>query len=199
MGVGTKQRKVYEDELDLALTFPEVFKARKGLSDNQYRDYVESLQHKIEASKRGKRSRDKGNDYERRVAKVFNKKLGTVLVRTPMSGGFHKAEDSEMKGDLVNLDPDMQFNLQPECKNHKVLRVKDWIKQAEEEAREGKIPVVVFHKHRELEHGDRGKMLESAGDYVIISLNDFVEIIDANKVLTPVKKVERKKLRRVRK
>jgi hypothetical protein len=174
----TKERDLAEQELDIALTFPDEFKSRRKLTDAQFIAHVDKLQNQIQLSKQGKRSRDKGSSYERKVAKLFNEAYGTVLVRTPLSGGFHKSKDSDMKGDLINLDPSTVFRLHLECKNHRVWRLKDWILQAQEEAR-GKIPIIIAHQHQET--GDKPI---KANDFVILQLSDFLNLVEQDKVVT---------------
>ena len=58
-----------------------------------------------EASKRGKRSKNKGSTYERKLANYFKEKLGITLTRTPQSGGFAKKfnKSEDFKGDIVCL------------------------------------------------------------------------------------------------
>lgn len=179
-------------ELDIALSYPEAYKKNNKLNDKQYLEKLEELKNRIAMSKQGKRSRNKGNSYERTIAKVFNDKYGTLLVRTPMSGGFHKKKESELKGDIINIDPDFDFKLQIECKNQASWRVKEWLTQSETEARANRIPVLIMHRHKEIIDG---KVQEKAEDYVVLKLSDFVELVDKSKVVIPKTK-QNSKLRR---
>lgn len=169
------------------MTMPEVVKSRYKLSDEEYLAEIERMRGGLQRSIRGKTARDKGNSFERRVATFMSKLLQCAIVRTPMSGGFHKDKASNMKGDLTVLTPNVDISLHVECKNHRELRIREWIKQAEEDANKGDVPIVVFHKHQKI---DSGKVVDSAGDYVIIGLEDFTRIVDGTKL------VHRRRLRR---
>lgn len=130
----------------------------------------------VDRSKLGKRSKVKGSNYERLIAKKFKEKYGLELVRTPQSGGFAKKISSkDFKGDVVLLDDTKDFKLHIEAKCQKTLSVPKWLSQAEEDCVEGKIPLVVFHKHN------------SSQDYVVLSLEDFFFLVDEEKIVSEVK------------
>ena len=99
--------------------------------------------------KRGRRSRNKGSNYERSIAKRFAEAYGVELVRTPQSGGFVKnslkAED--FRGDVVPADSTIKLALHIECKNTQKWTLPQWIKQAESDCPEGRVPAVVFDPH----------------------------------------------------
>jgi hypothetical protein len=123
--------------------------------------------------KRGKRSRNKGSSYERTIAKKFAEVYGVELVRTPQSGGFVKnslkAED--FRGDIVPADSTIKLVLHVECKNTQKWTLPQWLKQAESDCPEGKVPVVVFHQHN------------SSKDYVCLSLSDFMSLVPKKKII----------------
>lgn len=123
--------------------------------------------------KRGRRSRNKGSNFERDVAKKFARFYGVELVRTPQSGGFVKnslkAED--FRGDVVPADSSVKLILHIECKNAKRWTLPQWIEQAESDCPKGKVPVVVFHKHN------------SSKDYVCLELEDFMKIVPGSNIL----------------
>ena len=60
----------------------------------------------------GKKSRDKGNSFERAVAAAVRAAWGLDVSRTPLSGGWGKRKTG---GDLVFMDDNV--NLFVECKN----------------------------------------------------------------------------------
>jgi hypothetical protein len=62
-----------------------------------------------------------------------------------------------------------------EAKNQAKIQIEKWIKQAEEDCPEGKIPAVVFHKQQKIEDGKR---TEKARDYICLPFEDFLEIVD---------------------
>lgn len=124
-------------------------------------------------SKRGKKSRNKGANYERKVAGIFKDALGVLLSRTPQSGGFQKGKNvhSDFKGDIVCLEEGKDFNLHIECKNAQTLSIPAWTKQAEEDCPPGKIPAIVFHR--------KNTDVES----IVLKLEDFLNIVDKDKII----------------
>lgn len=118
-------------------------------------------------SRRGRRSRNKGSNYERDIAKKFKEHYHVDLVRTPQSGGFAKksAKADEFRGDIVPADKDVRLNLHIECKNAKTWSLPSWLKQAESDCPKHKTPVVIFHQHN------------SSKDYICMSLTDFFELV----------------------
>lgn len=123
--------------------------------------------------KRGKNAKRKGGNYERDIAKRFGDKYDTELKRTPQSGGFAKKSEraDEYKGDIVIISPDEYLKVSIECKNQKTWQLKQWIEQAENDAPDSKIPLVVFHKHG------------TNKDYVCLSLDNFFGIVERDKVI----------------
>ena len=131
-----------------------------------------SLEH--EKRKRlGKRSKVKGSNYERDIAKKFKSAYGADLVRTPQSGGFAKksVKADEFRGDIVSADESIELALHIECKCQKTWSLPTWLKQAESDKPQGKTPVVIFHQHG------------TSNDYVAMSLKDFFELVPRDKVL----------------
>lgn len=129
--------------------------------------------------KRGRSAKIKGATYERKVASIFEKRWGLKLRRTPSSGGFAKAsENIKIRGDLSCLDQNLLLHI--ECKNQKTWQLKAWIRQAQEDCPEGKIPLVILHQEQINEGGTR---IQKADDFVVLSLDDFLEIVDKDLVL----------------
>ena len=123
--------------------------------------------------KLGKRSKVKGSNYERDVAKKFKKAYDAELVRTPQSGGFAKksAKADDFRGDIVPADEDIELSLHIEAKCHKTWSLPTWFKQAEEDCPKGKFPVIVFHQHG------------TSKDYVAMSLEDFFKLVPKDRVI----------------
>lgn len=121
---------------------------------------------KEDRSRRGRTSKNKGANYERLIAKKFEEYCGISLSRTPQSGGHAKARTTSQnfKGDIVCLEEGKDLILSIECKNQKSWSLPSWLKQCEEEAPEGKIPAVVFHKHG------------TSDDYITLSLDHFLSL-----------------------
>jgi hypothetical protein len=79
-----------------------------------------------------KYSRIKGNNYQRDVAKligkVFDLEWKDHAASTPQSGGMKWKGDIQKSPLLKEMLP---FHI--ECKDQRTLRLKQWIKQAEED------------------------------------------------------------------
>ena len=123
--------------------------------------------------KRGKRSRNKGANFERTIAKKFKAFFGVDLVRTPQSGGFAKKsiKADEFRGDIVSADATIDLGIHVECKNAKTWSLPAWLKQAESDCPKGKKPVVIMHKPN------------TSQDYIVMKLEDFFECVDNTKVI----------------
>ena len=123
--------------------------------------------------KQGKNAKRKGGQYERDIAKKFQTKYGVELKRTPQSGGFAKKCDKadDYRGDITIVDTKQMLLLHIECKNQKTWSLKQWLEQAEEDCPEGRTPIVVFHQHN------------SSKDYVCVSLEDFLNLVEKPKVV----------------
>lgn len=81
--------------------------------------------------------RDKGARGEREVADML-RSFGLACDRTPNSGGLHVA------GDVTGVE-----GYHVEVKRQETLRLPQWLRQAESEAPEGAVPVVVHRRSRE--------------------------------------------------
>lgn len=128
--------------------------------------------------KKGKRSKTKGSNYERDVAKKFKQAYDEELTRTPQSGGFAKksTKADEFRGDIVALDDSINLVLHIECKNAKSWSLPAWLTQAENDVPKGKIPCVVFHKYA------------TSKNYIALSLDDFFKIVPKESIIKKVKK-----------
>ena len=89
----------------------------------------------------GKRSRRKGSNYERTIAKKLKQKLGVDFVRTPQSGGFAKksVKADVFRGDIVPADDSVECALHFECKDVKTWSLAKWMEQAEADCPKNKI------------------------------------------------------------
>ena len=123
--------------------------------------------------KLGRRAKRKGSSYERTVAKKFSDKCGVEFKRTPQSGGFAKKSEKadDFRGDITVVDPHRTLTLHIECKNCKTLTLPKWIDQAESDCPEGRVPVVVFHRHN------------TSRDYVALSLEDFLSLVPVERMV----------------
>ena len=132
------------------------------------------MKSKEDLSRRGRTSRNKGANFERQVAKIFEYYTGLKLSRTPLSGGYAKAKSTsqDFKGDLVCLEDGKDLILSVEVKNQKTWSLPAWLRQSEEEAPEGKIPCVVFHQHN------------TSNNYIALPLEEFLALVGDSVVKT---------------
>ena len=128
---------------------------------------------KEQRKKLGKRSKAKGSNFEREVARKFKDHYDEELTRTPQSGGFAKksTKADEFRGDIVALDENVDLILHIECKNAKTWSLPAWFAQAERDCPKGKVPCVIFHKHG------------TSKDYIALSLEDFFRIVPKDSII----------------
>lgn len=140
------------------------------------KEEIDSLESKLKVSKRSKRNKDKGREYEAEVRDKFNSRFPMFqLRRTQQSGGAHKDLQHEtLRGDICNFsESDFPFHL--ECKNQATWSLPAWIKQAEEECIPGKIPVVIFKQQQKIKDG---KVIQKKDNFVCIKLDNFLDIFE---------------------
>lgn len=132
-------------------------------------------------SKRGKKSRRKGASYERDIAHIFQEFTGYDFVRTPQSGGFCKKSDKaeDFRGDILPADKSIRLKLHIEAKNHEKWNLKGWLRQAQEDCPESKIPVVIMKKANTNKVGQAGNQQ----NLVVIDLDDFLQLVDVEKIV----------------
>jgi len=108
----------------------------------------------------GAKSKQKGNRYERRCAKLLSEFTGTNFRKVPASGGFNKfggqvVAEHAFSGDVICDDKDFCFSV--EAKNQKTFsfvallsspktaKFTEWWKQCVEDANNiGKLPMLMF-------------------------------------------------------
>lgn len=123
--------------------------------------------------RRGKTAKRKGANFERTIAKKFQQRYGIELKRTPQSGGFAKKSEKadDYRGDITIVDTTKMLLVHIECKDQKTWSLKQWIEQAENDCPEGRVPIVIFHQHN------------SSKDYVCLSLEDFFNLVEVDKII----------------
>ncbi|MFB6518611.1 hypothetical protein [Streptomyces sp. NPDC056401] len=82
-------------------------------------------------------SSDKGRSLEEHVSKTLRKKLGVQVARDKRSGA-----GSHQKMDIADWFKDVPLDI--EVKNHKVIKLPEWMRQAKHGASVGQVPTVVF-------------------------------------------------------
>ena len=105
-------------------------------------------------------AKNKGNTFERKVAKMLSEWAGVKFMRTPGSGAIHNFKDKRVVSDIVPPLSIGNFPFSIECKNVKCswefstlldrtsTTINSHWKQCEEDAkREGLIPMLVFTKN----------------------------------------------------
>ena len=141
---------------------------------------IEKLEKSLNYSKRGRSSKQKGANYERKIVKFLEEKFPNLKFgRTPSSGGYKKdIENTSLRGDVVCLSEGTDFLLHLELKNRKDgwKVVQDWFKQAQEDCLKGKIPCVIMHQNLE-----KGKY--SSTDFIMLKLDDFFNIVDCKNIV----------------
>ena len=104
-------------------------------------------------------AKQKGNRFEREVAKQINKKFGTNVRRTPLSGGMN------FKGDIICIDDNSIISeFSWECKNQEKLNIWKALEQSRNDAPQRTMPVLVFTKNHER-------------DYVALEFEDFMNLL----------------------
>ena len=88
-------------------------------------------------------SSEKGVSLEKEIAKILRKKLGATVERDKRSGA-----GNINKSDLS--DWYREIPLFVESKNQKIIKIKDWFRQAEGNASMGQAPTVVFAADNEI-------------------------------------------------
>lgn len=145
------------------------------------------MESKIKRSKTSTRSKAKGGAFESKIAKILKNRFPQLdLVKTPSSGGFqHSSNNQEIRGDVSNLNKEVLFMLHIEAKNQKLIKMKDWMKQAENDCPAGKIPTVIYHQQQEIKNG---KVVVESEEYICMKLDNFLNIVDDKKVVKKVVK-----------
>lgn len=111
----------------------------------------------------GRRSKNKGANFERRIAGILNKAFDTDRIRrTPASGALG------LKGDLCTLEGNFELpgplsNWNIECKKQEKINIWACIHQAQQQ-RGGKKWLLVFSRNHE-------------SDYVCLDLHDYIELV----------------------
>lgn len=105
-------------------------------------------------------AKQKGNRFERQVAKQINKKFENANCRrTPLSGGMN------FKGDILSInDNSIISEFSFECKNQEKLNIWKALEQSRNDAPQRTMPVVVFTKNFERE-------------YIALEFEDFLNIL----------------------
>lgn len=111
------------------------------------------------------KGKNKGNTYERKIAKILSEAFDVKIDRTPCSGALR------IKGDLCQLNtgnydlPGVLNNFTIECKHQERLNIWECLKQtlreAEQEKREG---MLIFHRNHD-------------NDYVAVTLETMIKIL----------------------
>lgn len=168
------------DYLKLQISF---YKQNEKMLTEEDRMKLTELEEELAKSKKGKSAKIKGANYERKLAKFFKAKWSIDLVRTPQSGGFAKnsTKADDFRGDIVCLDESIDLKLHIEAKDHKTWKLKEWFKQADSDCPRGKIPCVAFHQLRTTEDG---KEVSKSEHFIMLRLEDFLDIVDLEKVIT---------------
>ena len=141
----------------------------------------------------GRKARNKGSSYERRLCKSFSEFWGSKFFRTPMSGGSALKDDYNLAGDLST--PDESFPYHCEAKNQEAFKgfhtlftsgkcpVWKWWAQCTEECPTGKTPLLIFTKNYlpsfVMMPYAFGRALESSVEFdPAVGFNEFLRVRD---------------------
>jgi len=124
-------------------------------------DYIPSVPDDVgvvsSRSRAGKKAKNKGSTFERRIGKSLGDFWGSKFFRTPMSGGSSLKHDYDLAGDLSTPDETWPFHV--ECKNQEALGkfftiftsekcpVWKWWDQTTDECPKNQIPMLIFTKN----------------------------------------------------
>lgn len=79
-------------------------------------------------------SKKKGKDFEKEISVILTRRTGALYKPTPGSGAMRRV----FPGDIMKIGnkPSVIDSVILECKNHKTIRMPDWIDQVEEETKD---------------------------------------------------------------
>lgn len=142
---------------------------------------IAEIERKIAKSKNGRKSKNKGANYERTLIALLKEKFPFAeFARTPMSGGFHKdASKESLRGDISCLSEDLEFKLHIEAKNHKKFSINEWWAQATSDCPPSRLPCLLMHRGQEVKNGKR---VYASEDFILLRFSDFLEIVDKEKI-----------------
>lgn len=145
-------------------------------------EYVTSSNNNLHAYSEG--LKPKGEDFYN--AKVTDKQVLDIRVKL-QQGILQKDLQKEYNVSSTtisrissNLDYRNPYNLFVLCKNQKTWKLKDWLKQSQEDCPKNKVPCVVFHQNQE---NKDGKRTNDSQDYITLKLEDFLTLVDSRKVI----------------
>ena len=109
-------------------------------------------------------SKAKGNNFERKIARLLSDWSGHKFMRTPMSGAIHNFKDKRLVSDIVAPMSigEWPFSIEAKCvecswelntfiEGTSVTLQQHWKQCYEDSQREGLLPMLVFKKnHREI-------------------------------------------------
>ena len=118
----------------------------------------------------GKRSKEKGNSYECKIAKLLSAELGIDLRRVPASGSL------DLKGDICRADF-KPLNILIDTKNYKSLlgaRLMKEMHKAEEDGKKAKVAdrcLLIIHEYN------------TQNDYVLMPLAFLLELLKKTDII----------------
>ena len=102
-------------------------------------------------------SKEKGSEFERRIARILSKWWGEEFHRTPGSGGLHWKKDNRVAGDIVApMGSNFPFSIEnKKWEDWEIIQllkgtgdIENWWKQCEGDAiRVSKEPLLIFTKN----------------------------------------------------
>lgn len=133
-----------------------------------------------------KNPKNKGNNFERQVAKIFSDWAGVKFMRTPASGAIHNFKDKRVVSDIVPPLSIGKFPFSIECKkvecSWEISSILEgtsqtienhWFQCLTDADREGLIPLLVFSKNF---RGIYGVMKQVDFVATKVKLNKYLEV-----------------------
>lgn len=142
------------------------------VSNLEYVTYSGNIQHAYNHN-----LRPKGEDIycaklsDREVLEI-RKLLGFGVSRQELKEKYNVSSTTILRI-ANNIDYRNPNNLYILSKDHKTWKPKEWYKQASEDCPEGLYPIVIMHQAQE---NKEGKRCREAEDFVMIKLDDFLEM-----------------------
>ena len=158
--------------------------------------------------------KNKGTDFERKIAKLLQEWSGYEFHRTPMSGALHWNNDTRVVSDIVPsqelVDKGWPFSI--ECKkveapweinnfiDGNAITIKEhWNQCTDDAKREHLIPMLIFNKNRRdvyimitketfenlnISPDSYINLIQSKQNLIIMKFKDFLSLITVDKLLS---------------
>lgn len=167
---------------------------------------------RIGKEKNMKNPKEKGNNHERKVAKMLSDWSGEKFMRTPMSGAIHNFKDKRVVSDIVAplSIGDWPFSIEAKCvecswefntfiEGTSMTLKEHWKQCCDDAEREGLIPMLVFTKNYrdifimitkevfyqlDIEPESYINLIHKGQDLVILKFSDFLQLVSVDTLIS---------------